>query len=65
MIRRLIEWIKGCFLPDYDCLDGESPDAGESGTLMNYIRPGEKLDNPYSESNRNNDKSGLTTKIEN
>ena len=60
MIRRLIEWIKGCFLPDYDCIS----DDYESDTLMNYVRPGEKLDNPYSESSRNEDKSGPTTKIE-
>ena len=61
MIRRLTEWIRNWFSFDYGSVD----DDYESDTLMNYIRPGEKLDNPYSESSRNEDKSGPTTKIEN
>ena len=51
MIRRLIDWIKGLFLPDYDCIG----DDRESGTLMNYIRPGEKLENPHSKNNPKDD----------
>ena len=57
MIRRLIERIKDWHLADYDYLDDDSRDGCDSGTLMDYIRPGEKLDNPYMKNKRKEDNS--------
>ena len=64
MIGRLTERIRNWFSFDCDHFDDDSRDGYDSGTLMDYIRPGEKLENPYAESSKNNDKSGLGTRIE-